>query len=191
MEKILEFRTLSKLNGTYVDGMLPLIAEDGRIHAHFQQTVTATGRISCTEPNLQNIPVRQDLGRQLRKVFTSGSEDMVLIGADYSQIELRVLAHMSEDPTLIRAFNGYDPSFEYQNIGGGGLFNFSNGGLFLLDNLGFFFLRTYDKAAFVGGILVLHAWAGYWIVRVRKTPLLAPAALLTLGCIAAMWACCW
>ncbi|MBO4880096.1 MAG: DNA polymerase I [Firmicutes bacterium] len=105
VEKVLEFRTLSKLNSTYVEGLLPLIGIDGRIHAHFQQTVTATGRISCTEPNLQNIPVRQELGRQLRKVFTSGSEDTVLIGADYSQIELRVLAHMSKDPTLIDAFN--------------------------------------------------------------------------------------
>ena len=105
VEKVLEFRTLSKLNSTYVEGLLPLIGSDGRIHAHFQQTVTATGRISCTEPNLQNIPVRQELGRQLRKVFTSGGEDTVLIGADYSQIELRVLAHMSKDPTLIDAFN--------------------------------------------------------------------------------------
>ena len=105
VEKVLEFRTLSKLNSTYVEGLLPLIGRDGRIHAHFQQTVTATGRISCTEPNLQNIPVRQELGRQLRKVFTSGRDDLVLIGADYSQIELRVLAHMSKDPTLIDAFN--------------------------------------------------------------------------------------
>ena len=105
VEKVLEFRTLSKLNSTYVEGMLPLIGSDGRIHAHFQQTVTATGRISCAEPNLQNIPVRQELGRQLRKVFTSGSSDTVLMGADYSQLELRVLAHMSKDPTLIEAFN--------------------------------------------------------------------------------------
>ncbi len=105
VEKVLEYRMLTKLNGTYVEGMLPLIGDDGRIRAHFQQTVTATGRISCTEPNLQNIPVRQELGRQLRKVFTAGSGDTVLIGADYSQIELRVLAHMSKDPTLIQAFN--------------------------------------------------------------------------------------
>ena len=109
VDKILEYRTLTKLNGTYVDGMLPLIASDGKIHAHFQQTVTATGRISCTEPNLQNIPVRTDLGRQLRKVFTAESDDHILIGADYSQIELRVLAHMSQDPTLINCFeNGLD-----------------------------------------------------------------------------------
>ncbi len=105
VEKVLEYRTLAKLNSTYVEGMLPLISAEGRIHAHFKQTVTATGRISCTEPNLQNIPVKQELGRQLRKAFTAGGEDMVLIGADYSQIELRVMAHMSGDPTLIQAFN--------------------------------------------------------------------------------------
>ena len=70
-----------------------------------QQTVTATGRISCTEPNLQNIPIRQELGRQLRRVFVPESADYVFVGADYSQIELRVLAHLSEDPSLIEAFN--------------------------------------------------------------------------------------
>ncbi|MFV0517596.1 MAG: DNA polymerase I [Aminipila sp.] len=101
---ILEYRTLSKLKGTYIDGLLPLVHEDGRIHAHFQQTVTATGRISCTEPNLQNIPIRQELGRKLRKAFISES-DFILVGADYSQIELRVLAHMSEESHLIEAFN--------------------------------------------------------------------------------------
>ncbi len=105
VERILDYRTLSKLNSTYVEGMLPLIGEDGRIHAHFQQTVTATGRISCTEPNLQNIPVRQELGRRLRTAFTADSSDYVLIGADYSQIELRVMAHMSGDATLTEAFN--------------------------------------------------------------------------------------
>lgn len=105
IEKILEYRGLNKLSGTYVDGMLPLIAADGKIHAHFQQTVTATGRISCTEPNLQNIPIRTELGRQLRKAFTAESDEYVLIGADYSQIELRVLAHMSQDPILLDAFN--------------------------------------------------------------------------------------
>ncbi len=105
IEKILEYRTLSKLNSTYVEGLLPLINPDGKIRAHFQQMVTATGRISCTEPNLQNIPVRQEYGRQLRRAFSAESEDYCLVGADYSQIELRVLAHMSEDPTLIKAFN--------------------------------------------------------------------------------------
>lgn len=102
---ILEYRTLSKLNGTYVEGLLPLVHKDGRIHAHFRQTVTATGRISCTEPNLQNIPIRQEAGRALRKVFIPRDENYVLVGADYSQIELRVLAHMSQDPSLIEAFN--------------------------------------------------------------------------------------
>ena len=102
---ILEYRTLSKLKSTYIDGLIPLISEDGKIHAHFMQTVTATGRISCTEPNLQNIPIRQELGRKLRKAFVPDSEDALLLGADYSQIELRVLAHMSGDPALIEAFN--------------------------------------------------------------------------------------
>ena len=85
---------------------MPLInSSDSKVHAHFNQTVTTTGRISCTEPNLQNIPIRQEMGRQLRKAFIPDSEDCVLVGADYSQIELRVLAHMSQDPALIDAFN--------------------------------------------------------------------------------------
>ena len=102
--QVLEFRMLTKLNGTYVEGMLPLIDSDSRIHAHFQQTVTTTGRLSCTEPNLQNIPVRQELGRLLRKVFTASGEGRILVGADYSQIELRIMAHLSQDPALIEAF---------------------------------------------------------------------------------------
>ncbi len=107
--RILEYRSYAKLNSTYVEGLLPLVADDGKIHPHFQQTVTATGRISCTEPNLQNIPIRTELGRNLRKVFTASSEDNILIGADYSQIELRVLASLSGDKTLINAFKeGHD-----------------------------------------------------------------------------------
>ena len=102
---ILEYRSLTKLKSTYVDGLIPLIGTDGKIHAHFQQTVAATGRLSCTEPNLQNIPIRQELGRQLRKAFVPETEECLLIGADYSQIELRVLAHMSGDDALIDAFN--------------------------------------------------------------------------------------
>ena len=102
--KVLEYRNLTKLASTYIEGMKPLIAEDGRIHCHFQQTVTQTGRISCTEPNLQNIPVRQELGRKIRKAFHAG-EGKILVGADYSQIELRVLAHLSGDDALIEAFN--------------------------------------------------------------------------------------
>lgn len=101
---VLEYRNLTKLNSTYVEGLKPLIASDGRIHAHFQQTVTATGRISCTEPNLQNIPIRQELGRKLRSAFEA-QKGCTLVGADYSQIELRVLAHLSQDENLIDAFN--------------------------------------------------------------------------------------
>ena len=101
---VLEYRNLTKLNSTYVEGLKPLIASDGRIHAHFQQTVTATGRISCTEPNLQNIPIRQELGRKLRSAFEA-EKGCTLVGADYSQIELRVLAHLSQDENLIDAFN--------------------------------------------------------------------------------------
>lgn len=105
---ILDFRMYSKLKSTYIEGLLPLIHRDNKIHAHFQQTVAATGRISCTEPNLQNIPIRQELGRKLRKAFVTESEDYVLVGADYSQIELRILAHLSQDPLLIEAFNQGD-----------------------------------------------------------------------------------
>lgn len=105
--EVLEYRNLAKLNSTYVEGMKPLISQESKIHAHFQQTVTATGRISCTEPNLQNIPIRQELGRNLRKAFAA-EEGYTLVGADYSQIELRVLAHLSQDENLIDAFNKGD-----------------------------------------------------------------------------------
>lgn len=108
VNQVLEYRTLTKLNSTYVEGLKPLIGPDGKIRAHFQQTVTATGRISCTEPNLQNIPIRQELGRQLRKAFIPGCEECTLVGADYSQIELRILAHLSGDENLIQAFNNGD-----------------------------------------------------------------------------------
>jgi DNA polymerase-1 len=102
---ILEYRMLTKLRGTYIEGLMPLIHRDGKIHAHFNQTVAATGRISSNEPNLQNIPIRQEPGRSLRKAFIPSSPDFVLLGADYSQIELRILAHLSGDPALIDAFN--------------------------------------------------------------------------------------
>lgn len=105
---ILEYRMYSKLKSTYIEGLLPMIHADSKIHAHFQQTVAATGRISCTEPNLQNIPIRQELGRKLRKAFVPESEEYTLVGADYSQIELRILAHLSQDPLLIDAFNHGD-----------------------------------------------------------------------------------
>jgi DNA polymerase-1 len=102
--RILEYRMLTKLNSTYVEGLLPLIGDDGRIRPHFRQTVTATGRISCTEPNLQNIPIRQELGRAVRKAFIPENDAFLLVGADYSQIELRVLAHLSRDPALTDDF---------------------------------------------------------------------------------------
>ncbi len=105
---ITEYRMLSKLNSTYVEGLTPLIGRDGKIRAHFNQTVTTTGRISCTEPNLQNIPIRQELGRTIRKAFVAEKPGHVLMGADYSQIELRVLAHVSGDQSLIDAFNNGD-----------------------------------------------------------------------------------
>ena len=100
---ILEYRQLTKLKSTYADGLGAVIEEDGRIHSTFNQTITATGRISSTEPNLQNIPVRMELGRLIRKVFVP-EEGYVFLDADYSQIELRVLAHMSGDEKLIQAY---------------------------------------------------------------------------------------
>lgn len=101
---ILEYRGLTKLKSTYADGLAEYIDESGRIHTNFNQTITATGRISSTEPNLQNIPMRMELGRQIRKVFVPG-EGCVLMDADYSQIELRVLAHLSQDEELIQAYH--------------------------------------------------------------------------------------
>lgn len=104
IEMVLEYRQLAKLKSTYADGLDAFIDEkDGRIHTTFNQTITATGRLSSTEPNLQNIPIRMELGRQIRKVFVP-QEDSVFLDADYSQIELRVLAHMSGDERLIEAY---------------------------------------------------------------------------------------
>lgn len=103
VSEILEYRQLTKLKSTYADGLALCIAPDGRIHSTFNQTITATGRISSTEPNLQNIPIRMELGRLIRKVFVP-KEGYVFIDADYSQIELRVLAHMSGDQNLIAAY---------------------------------------------------------------------------------------
>jgi DNA polymerase-1 len=103
VSKILEYRQLTKLKSTYADGLIQYVARDGRIHGTFNQTITATGRISSTEPNLQNIPVRIELGREIRKVFVP-REGCVFVDADYSQIELRILAHMSGDKGLIDAY---------------------------------------------------------------------------------------
>ena len=103
INEILEYRTLTKLKSTYAEGLLKVIATDGRIHTSFQMTVTATGRLSSTEPNLQNIPIRKSFGAQIRRMFVAG-EGKVLIDADYSQIELRLLAHISGDENMINAF---------------------------------------------------------------------------------------
>ncbi len=105
---IMDYRMLTKLNSTYAEGLLLAIGEDGRIHTTFQNMVTATGRLSSTEPNLQNIPVRTDLGAEIRKMFIP-KPGYVLVDADYSQIELRVLAHIADDATMSNAFrNGMD-----------------------------------------------------------------------------------
>ncbi len=103
VNEILEYRGLTKLKSTYAEGLATYIGEDNRIHTNFNQTITATGRLSSTEPNLQNIPMRMELGRRIRKVFVP-KEGCVFMDADYSQIELRVLAHMSADPQLIEAY---------------------------------------------------------------------------------------
>lgn len=103
VSQILEYRQLAKLKSTYADGLAAFIGPDGRIHTTFNQTITATGRLSSTEPNLQNIPIRMELGRLIRKVFLP-KEGCVFLDADYSQIELRVLAHMSADENLIQAY---------------------------------------------------------------------------------------
>jgi DNA polymerase-1 len=103
IEKILDYRVLTKLKSTYADGLLRVISEDGRVHTRFQMTATATGRLSSAEPNLQNIPVRRERGKQLRCMFVA-PVGRVLVDADYSQIELRVLAHVSGDETMRRAF---------------------------------------------------------------------------------------
>ena len=105
IDKIFEYRQLTKLKSTYLDALPAAVAEDGRIHTDYQQNVAATGRLSSTNPNLQNIPVRTEMGRDIRRAFVaSGYDDAVYVAADYSQIELRVLAHVTEDEGLIGAF---------------------------------------------------------------------------------------
>jgi len=103
--KITYYRQITKLNSTYVEGLKNVIDEDGHIHSSFNQTVTTTGRLSSTEPNLQNIPVKYEMGKEIRKVFIANEADDILLSCDYSQIELRVLAHMSEDENMIDGFN--------------------------------------------------------------------------------------
>ncbi|MBR3051923.1 MAG: DNA polymerase I, partial [Selenomonadaceae bacterium] len=104
VEKILKYRALTKLKSTYLDGLGKLIGDDGRIHTNFNQMVTATGRLSSSDPNLQNIPIRSEEGREIRALFEPGANYDCILSADYSQIELRLLAHMSGDENLIDAF---------------------------------------------------------------------------------------
>src|SRR5213079_692271 len=104
---ILQHRELHKLKSTYIDALPQLVAADGRVHTSFNQAVAATGRLSSSDPNLQNIPIRTELGREIRRAFIADPGN-VLISADYSQIELRVLAHMAGDETLIEAFRRGD-----------------------------------------------------------------------------------
>lgn len=104
IEKIIYYRQITKLNSTYVEGLKKVIEADGKIHSSFNQTVTTTGRLSSTEPNLQNIPIKYEMGREIRKVFIPNEEGDILLSCDYSQIELRVLAHMAEDENMINAF---------------------------------------------------------------------------------------
>ncbi|MBN2558446.1 MAG: DNA polymerase I [Clostridia bacterium] len=101
---ILEYRQLAKLKSTYADGLAKVIGGDGRIHSTFRQTVTATGRLSSTEPNLQNLPIRTELGREIRKAFIPGNDEFLITSADYSQIELRILAHVADDTGMKQAF---------------------------------------------------------------------------------------
>ena len=106
IEQILLYRQLGKLNSTYIEGLLKEIHEDdGKIHTRYQQALTSTGRLSSINPNLQNIPVRLEEGRKIRKAFVPSQSGWVMFAADYSQIELRVLAHMSKDENLVEAFN--------------------------------------------------------------------------------------
>lgn len=104
VQLVLDYRKLAKLKSTYIDGLISLIGDDGKIHPHYQQTVAATGRLSCTEPNLQNIPIRDEYGRLIRKAFITSRDDYSFTGSDYSQIELRILAALSGDEVLINAF---------------------------------------------------------------------------------------
>ena len=109
IDDILEYRQLAKLQSTYVEGLQKVISKDHRIHTRFNQTLAQTGRLSSIDPNLQNIPIRLEEGRKIRKAFKPTSKDSVILSADYSQIELRVLAHITQDESLKHAFiNGHD-----------------------------------------------------------------------------------
>ena len=103
-ELILQYRALSKIKNTYIEGLLKAVSKDTKIHPTFNQTATQTGRLSCSNPNLQNIPIRSELGRQIRHVFIPADKNYTFLSADYSQIDLRVMAHFSKDMRLLKAF---------------------------------------------------------------------------------------
>lgn len=105
IDKILEYRKYAKLISTYIDGLIPFIKQDGKVHPSFNQALTTTGRLSCSEPNLQNISTRDEEGKQIRKAFYYDNEDIEILSLDYSQIELRILAHLSSSSSLIKVFN--------------------------------------------------------------------------------------
>ena len=107
VDKVIYYRQLAKIYSTYVEGLKAVIDEDGAIHSNFNQTITTTGRLSSTEPNLQNIPIKYEMGREIRKVFTARGEDQCILSADYSQVELRILAHISKDENMIEAFKNH------------------------------------------------------------------------------------
>ncbi|PJI07149.1 MULTISPECIES: DNA polymerase I [Clostridium] len=107
IEKVIYYRHLTKLYSTYVEGLKPVIDVDEKIHSSFNQTVTTTGRLSSTEPNLQNIPIKSEMGREIRRVFVPENDECIILSADYSQIELRVLAHIADDENLISAFKNH------------------------------------------------------------------------------------
>ena len=108
IEKILEYRTIAKLSSTYIKGFRGLIdKKTNKIHSTFNQTVTTTGRISSSDPNLQNIPIREERGRKIRESFVASDENHIFFSADYSQIELRIMAHLSQDQNMLEAFNKF------------------------------------------------------------------------------------
>jgi len=148
VQKVLDYRTLAKLKSTYADGLLKVISSDGRIHTNFQMTVTATGRLSSTEPNLQNIPIRKELGSEIRKMFVA-PQGCCLVDADYSQIELRLLAHISGDENMQKAFlSGMD----FHTVTASQVFNMP------VENVSSI-LRSRAKAVNFGIIYGISAWS--------------------------------
>jgi DNA polymerase-1 len=148
IQKVLDYRMLTKLKSTYADGLLKVISPDGRIHTSFQMTVTATGRLSSTEPNLQNIPVRKELGSEIRRMFVA-PPGKVLVDADYSQIELRLLAHISGDAAMKEAFKS---GMDFHTVTASKVFNVP------VENVSHI-LRSRAKAVNFGIVYGISAWS--------------------------------